>query len=151
MGDPIIHKNNSKVTPSEKYYINEDGSVSKKMTQHGKESIASSQYVVNGDGSVTKRSSTSSRTTYKPRPVLSPVPRNTRKKVAHNIDVITVGAIIHALASIVFFIFFIINAYEPGETFGVWISILIGLGFISYLLYAIITRPISNWIDDLIN
>lgn len=129
------------------YFVNEDGSVTKKRTVKPRTQTAS--FIVNEDGSVTKRTAPkrSVQTTAQP-----PVAKKVEQPVTRNntISIIGIGRFVWIIATIIFFILLVVNTYEENETVGDWILILIGLSFFSGLIYSIIIRPILNWLDDLL-
>lgn len=129
------------------YYVNDDGSVTEKITP--KPRSQTSLYTINEDGSVTKttaqrRVSQSATHTRKVSPV--------KQKDIHgkSRSIVSIGTIVWIIATIIFFILLIKNTYEENETVGDWILILIGLSFFSALIYSIIIRPILNWLDDIL-
>lgn len=128
------------------YYVNDDGSVTKKTAT--KPHTQTSSFIVNEDGSVTKRTKQRNATRYTPKP------KSTKVVEDENISGIfssmeVVGTIIYIIANIIFFVLLIINTYEEGETIVDWIEILAGLSLFSYFLYRIIIHPILNWLEDI--
>ena len=128
------------------YYVNGDGSVTKKRAVKPRSQTA--KFIVNEDGSVTKKT------------VRRNITRNISKSKTfkttdedHTIrtsnSVVFIGTVIYIIATIIFFVLLVVNTYEEGETISDWIEIFIGLSAISGLLYTIIIRPFLNWLADL--
>lgn len=144
MGD--ISKIKPKRNITSGYYVNDDGSVTKKTAT--KPHTQTSSFIVNEDGSVTKKIMQRNVTRYTPKP------KTTKAVEDENISGVfssmeVVGTIIYIIANIIFFVLVIINTYEEGETIVDWIEILAGLSFLSYFLYRIIIHPILNWLEDI--
>lgn len=144
MGD--ISKIKPKRNITSGYYVNDDGSVTKKTAT--KPHTQTSSFIVNEDGSVTKKIMQRNATRYTPKP------KTTKAVEDENISGVissmeVVGTIIYIIANIIFFVLLIINTYEEGETIVDWIEILAGLSFLSYFLYRIIIHPILNWLEDI--
>lgn len=145
MGEIPNSKRKHNSTPD--YYVNDDGSVTKRGA--AKPRPQTSSFTINEDGSVTKRitqqrSSQSATHTRKVSPVIQEDRHGTSSSV------VSIGTIIWIIATIIFFILLIINTYEENETIGDWILILIGLSFFSGFIYSIIVRPILNWLDNIL-
>lgn len=127
------------------YYVNDDGSVTKRRAT--KSGPQTSSFIVNEDGSVTNRSvqkrkannSSSTR----------PINITTKGNDSVSWLVVPIGTVLYIIATIIFFILLVMNTYEEGETVGDWIEILLGLSFVAWLLYLFIARPILRWLSDL--
>lgn len=141
-----IHNNKQTQNSTSAYYVNDDGSVSKKTA--AKPKAQPSSFIVNEDGSVTKRAVKRkvSQSVKQPQKI-----RTSEQSVTHrsSSSVVSIGSIIWIIATVIFFILLIINTYEEDETIVDWIEILIGLSFFSGLIYSIIIRPFLNWLNDL--
>lgn len=129
------------------YYVNDDGSVTKRGA--AKPRPQTSSFNINEDGSVTRkvnqqRGSQSATHTRKVSPAKQEYIRG------NSSSIVSIGTIVWIIATIIFFILLIINTYEENETIGDWILILIGLSVFSGLIYSIIIRPILNWLDDIL-
>lgn len=129
------------------YYVNDDGSVTKKTA--AKPQPQTSSFIINEDGSVTRkvtqhRGSQSATNTRK----VSPVKQENIH--GNSSTIVSIGTFVWIIVTIIFYLLLIINTYEENETFGDWILILIGLSFFSGLIYSIIIRPILNWLDDIL-
>lgn len=129
------------------YFVNEDGSVTKKTAT--KPRSQTSSFIVNEDGSVTKRVP-QQRSSQRPTQARKVSPVAQHDLHGNSNSIVSIGTIVWIIATIIFFILLIINTYEENETVGDWILIFIGLSFFSSLIYSIIIRPILNWIDDIL-
>lgn len=121
MGEQIKDRHQRLHTSTSDYYVNEDGSVTKK----------SPKTVVKNDNSKS----------------IKTIEKNTK---VNSRSIVSAGTVFYIIATVIFFVLLVVNTYEDGETIVDWIEILIGLSFISGILYALIIRPILNWLNDLI-
>lgn len=124
------------------YYVNNDGSVTKKTV--AKPRPQTFPFVVNEDGSVTKKSAwTNLSTRYRPTTKRANI---TSKSVKDRSMIYPIGTTIHILVTIIFLILMVVNTTD---TFGGYVEACLGLSLFSIFLYHIVTQPILNWISNL--
>lgn len=123
-----------------------DTNTSKYCIKEDVDPIQSSSFIVNEDGSVTKRSPKKVVRKDNPKSIKT-IEKHTKGNPG---SIVLVGTVLYIIATVIFFVLLVVNTYEDGETIVDWIEILIGLSFISGIIYALIIRPILNWLNDLI-
>lgn len=124
------------------YYVNEDGSVTKKTVT--KPRSQTSSFTINEDGSVTKRSAMTKHSINQNR---SAKRVNCKSEpIKDRSTVYPIGITIHVVATIIFLILMIVNTTD---TFGGYVEACLGLSLFSVFLYHIVTRPILNWLSGL--
>lgn len=135
MGDLSIKEREARSHNSTSdYYVNEDGSVTRKT-------------LVN-DEVISKVSSASKTKKHVPTNKKSKLRnRHSSSKSQSNLYLILlIGTLLHIIFTIVLLVFMVINTTD---TFGGYCEGTVGLFFLSLLIYFIITRPILNKIVDL--
>lgn len=128
---------------------------------------SSADYYINDDGSVTKKDSAESRAmtssfVVKNEEVITPKFTTVNSSIKHNTEgnktiintktnirskIFLIGISIHVIATLVFLILMIVNTTD---TFGGHVEACLGLSLFSVFMYYIITRPILNWINRLL-
>lgn len=123
------------------YYINDDGSVTKKDSAESR--ATTSSFVVKTEGVITPKFTTAN-SSIKHNIEGNKTIITTKKNIRSNIFLI--GISIHFLATLIFLILMIVNTTD---TFGGYVEACLGLSLFSVFMYYIITRPILNWINRL--
>lgn len=134
--------NKRKHRSSANYYINDDGSVTKKASTISRTQVSS--FVINEDGSVTKNfSADNCATNFKSKiNKKNLVTKSTKNKIT----TYSIGIAIHILATVLFLILMVVNTTD---TLGGYVEACLGLSLFSVFMYYVITRPILNWINRL--
>ena len=107
---------------------------------------SASDYYINEDGSVTKRFPKKVVKKDNPKSIKT-IEKNTKENTR---STVLAGTVLYIIATVIFFILLVVNTYEDGETIVDWIEILFGLLVVSGIIYALIIRPLLNWLNDLI-
>lgn len=105
-----------------------------------------SDYYVNEDGSVTKRSPKKVGKKDPPKSIKT-IEKHTKE---NSRSIVLAGTVLYIIATVIFFVLLVVNTYEDGETIVDLIEILFGLLVVSGIIYALIIRPILNWLNNLI-